>query len=127
MSHEHAIGRCLAAPPVGTARGVPSRTLAAKSVLSASGIGGVRAVLECPRIAIQDRPEAMRRRGEGESRQDPRHNQHREKRLRTRLHNFLYSHSRPRVKQGRGVPGRLTAPDPRRLVPRPVPREVRFR
>jgi hypothetical protein len=73
VSHERAVGRCLAAYLVGTASGVPRRTLAAKSVLGASSIGGVRTVLERPRVAIQDRAEAVRHRGEGESRQNRRH------------------------------------------------------
>ena len=105
VSHKRAVGRCLTASPVGTAHGVPRRTLAAKSVLRGSSIGGVRTVLERPRVAIQDRAEAVRHRGEGESRQNHRHNQHREKRPCAYLHRPFYFPHRPRVKQRRGVPG----------------------
>ena len=91
VSHERAVGRCLTASLVGTARVIPYCTLAAKSVSCDSRISGVGAVLERPRVAIQDRAEAVRRSGEGEGREDYRHNQSREKRPCAYLHIALSS------------------------------------
>src|SRR5215207_3544916 len=79
VSLKHTVGQGLAGSAVSTARRLPRLTLAAKSVFCGSNIDSVRTVVECPCIAIEDRAEAVRRRGEGESRYDQRYHQRRKK------------------------------------------------